>query len=294
MKKKILLFIVVLLLAACSEEVTEQKTKLKNEQQSSKPNTNTITQYVGENLQAEDIINEALARRQKITSIQGHMLLEDYLEVDFVEGMNIMLMSSSVDMQATNIPLETLYLMNTHQEVNEEISNAQTYVYLKEDNGQKYNAQNKMWEPLPKDSVRNFHNVAREDLDVTKHLQEILKNADKIDIVEKENMYLIVFDVVNTMDDAYIKDVSPITQGIWQYIEPSYIDADSLVYTEAIYEVMINMETFDVESLNIFVKIEGTTVNGELVKHSASNQSQFSSFNELKQIDLPEGVWQLN
>lgn len=291
MLKKVLLFFAVLLLSACAEEMPEQPTTTNKQEQQSNENETSAVKQVNENLQAIDVIKEALARRQKIESLQGQMLLEDYLEIDFSSGLNTMLLSSTVDMQATNTPYDTLYLMNTRQEVNGEISDNATYVYLNEDEGQIFNLENNKWEQLPKENIRNFHNTAREDLDVTRHLQEMLSHAEQVELKKEGDYFTILFDVANKMDDDYLRNDSPITQGVWQYIDPSNIDIQSINYTEALYEMNINKSTFDVESLNIFVKLEGMTINGEVLKHSASNQSQFSSFNELQQIDLPEGVW---
>ena len=286
--KKVLLFFAILLLSACTEEVTSQPEK---EQQTADNNV-SVSQQVKDNLQAIDVIQEALAKRQKVESLQGHMLLEDYLEIDFASGMSTMLLSSTVDMQATNTPYNTLYLMNTRQELDGEISDDATYVYLNEDEGQIYNLETNKWQPLPKENIKNFHNIAREDLDVTRHLQEMLPHIKQVDLKENGDYFTIIFDVANKMDEAYLQNESPITQGIWKYIDQSNINMQSINYTEALYEMKINKNTFDVESLNIFVKIEAMSVNGEEVKHSASNQSQFSSFNELQQIDLPEDAWQ--
>lgn len=292
MVKKVLLFFTVLLLSACTDEIPQQPTIQKNEVQQSDKKINATYQQGNENLQALDVMKEALERRQKIDSLQGHMLLEDYVEVDYTAGLSTMLLSSTVDMQATNTPYETLYLMNTRQELNGDISDNATYVYLNEEEGQIYDIEKNEWEQLPKETINNFHNLAREDLDVTRHLEEMLQNAEQIELQEEGSFYKIVFDVARKMDKTYLHNKSPITQGIWQYIDPSNIDMQSINYTEAMYEMNINKETFDVEALNIFVKVDGLTVNGEAVKHSASNQSQFSSFNELQQIDLPEGVYQ--
>ena len=290
--KKVLLFFVVLLLSACTEEVSEQPTTTNKQEQQSNENVNSAAEQVNENLQAIDVIQEALTRRQNIESLQGQMLLEDYVEIDFASGLSTMLLSSTVDMQATNTPYDTLYLMNTRQELNGDISDNATYVYLNEDEGQIYNLEKNEWEQLPKENIRNFHNVAREDLDVTRHLQEMLSHAEQVELIEAEDYFTIRFDVAKSMDHAYLLNDSPITQGIWQYIDPSNMNMESINYTEALYEMNINKSTFDVESLNIFVKVEGMTNNGEVLKHSASNQSQFSSFNELRQIDLPENIWQ--
>ena len=290
--KKVLLFFVVLLLSACTEEVSEQPTTTNKQEQQSNENVNSAAEQVNENLQAIDVIQEALTRRQNIESLQGQMLLEDYVEIDFASGLSTMLLSSTVDMQATNTPYDTLYLMNTRQELNGDISDNATYVYLNEDEGQIYNLEKNEWEQLPKENIRNFHNVAREDLDVTRHLQEMLSHAEQVDLIEAEDYFTIRFDVAKSMDHVYLLNDSPITQGIWQYIDPSNMNMESINYTEALYEMNINKSTFDVESLNIFVKVEGMTNNGEVLKHSASNQSQFSSFNELRQIDLPENIWQ--
>ncbi len=290
--KKVLLFFVVLLLSACTEEVSEQPTTTNKQEQQSNENVNSAAEQVNENLQAIDVIQEALTRRQNIESLQGQMLLEDYVEIDFASGLSTMLLSSTVDMQATNTPYDTLYLMNTRQELNGDISDNATYVYLNEDEGQIYNLEKNEWEQLPKENIRNFHNVAREDLDVTRHLQEMLSHAEQVELIEAEDYFTIRFDVAKSMDHVYLLNDSPITQGIWQYIDPSNMNMESINYTEALYEMNINKSTFDVESLNIFVKVEGMTNNGEVLKHSASNQSQFSSFNELRQIDLPENIWQ--
>lgn len=269
------ILLLILVLAACNQSAAPTK-------ETSKENTSELT--------LQDVFTQSLAQSEKLDSLSASI---DMTQVVEIPGQEIsMETTSKMDMDMIVEPLSlhqkgTTSMNMLGEETLGAPSEMQIESYLTDQGFFMYDSMSTQWLKLPEDMYEQIMSMSQNQADPSQQLKDLESFMDDFTFEQDEHTYGLKLtasgDEFNTLMQKQLAETMPDMmveeQELLQNMDVEKVN----------FEILIDKETFNILTVNMVIDMT-MEVEGESMRITQDIKSNYSKFNEVLSIQIPQDV----
>jgi hypothetical protein len=240
------------------------------------------------NLTLQEVYNKAIERQQSLKSVHAKLEMDQVTELT-MEGQTMQITSSSnLTMDLTQDPL-SLYTNGTmDMNMGEEKLSMPLEMYMTEQDGFFfYNGDTKQWLKLPENQQELLLQQTGAQADASEQLEQLKPFIEDFTFKQDNDSYLLTLVIEGEKFKEFI--LSQMNNSLGDMSEVDEEVLSNMSFEDSKYEIVIGKDTFDTKEIDLDLTIV-LDIEGQTTKVESDTKVEYSKFDEVKQISIPEEV----
>lgn len=239
-------------------------------------------------LTVQEVYTKSVKASEDITSVHADIITDQIMAMQS-DGMEMnMAVDSSVDM---TIDPMAFYQKSETSIVSEDIDNSNPMnmeMYFTDQGMYMYEETMATWLKMPDESIEDLKALAdQQTADPSQQLEELAEFKDDFTFKQTEDTYILTLDASGDKFKELMDQQLDKTLGQME-LEAQMVLEDMTIHSVN-YIITIDKETFLTTSMDMKMDMD-MNIEGEMMNITSDMQADYSKFNEIKAIIIPEDV----
>ncbi|MFS1517530.1 DUF6612 family protein [Bacillus sp. SCS-151] len=230
-----------------------------------------------------DLFNKSMEAAKDLNSFSVDMVMDQTIEV----GTESMPQNMEIYLDMVQEPLTMYQQMSISMG---DMMNIDTESYFTDEGFFMYDSMSNMWQKLPSEQFENIMQMADNQQSPINSLKQMEKFVDDFELIEEDSQYIFKLSSTDEKMKDLITSMIPQDQLAGAGMAD---DIDQLMENMTIstleYEITIDKETYYPKNISMIMD-STMTMEGETVGFYQEMTGEYSNFNEVNEISVPDEV----